>query len=167
MVYHVLRWFSTNLRLSFFVSSYKIFAHCFARNDFQLFSETSGMMPGSADVEKFFARMTFNDVRCGWTERWRHEHIALQNLRSGFVRPHTWCLRVRGLIFSFCAGISHVNPTRNRASRLDLPTVSVFEWQGGESTPMALITGWQKGRRNDPFRQFYFPTKFDKIPRRR
>jgi hypothetical protein len=31
----------------------------------------------------------------------------------------------------------------------------VLFWQGGESTLMALITKWQKGFRNDPFRQLF------------
>ncbi len=30
----------------------------------------------------------------------------------------------------------------------------VLFWQGGESTRTALITRWQNGFRNDPFRQF-------------
>jgi hypothetical protein len=35
-----------------------MFARYFAHNNPELFSETSGMMPNFAGVEKFFARMT-------------------------------------------------------------------------------------------------------------
>jgi hypothetical protein len=31
----------------------------------------------------------------------------------------------------------------------------VLFWQGGESTLTALITRWQKGFRNHPFRQLF------------
>jgi len=44
----------------------------------------------------------------------------------------------------------------NRAWYSDSPRVLSFELKGGESTLMALITRWQKGCRNDPFRQFDF-----------
>jgi hypothetical protein len=43
----------------------QIFAHRVARNNSQLISETSGMMPNFADVEKFFARMTFKASGAG------------------------------------------------------------------------------------------------------
>jgi hypothetical protein len=46
------------LWLLFFALSYKIFARRSARNNSQSFSETSGMMPNFAGVEKFFAHMT-------------------------------------------------------------------------------------------------------------
>src|SRR5208283_2076087 len=59
MVCHPVRWFLPNLWLSSSVSSYKMFACCSAHNNPQSFSETSGMMPNFAGVEKIFAHMTF------------------------------------------------------------------------------------------------------------
>jgi hypothetical protein len=63
--------------MSFFVSSYNNSGRRFARNNSQLFSETSGMMPNSAGVEKFFARMTFKGVRHDWTARRQIERVVL------------------------------------------------------------------------------------------
>jgi hypothetical protein len=53
------RWFLINLWLSFFVSSYKMFVRRSARNNPELISETSDVMPNFAGVEKFFTHMTF------------------------------------------------------------------------------------------------------------
>jgi hypothetical protein len=44
---------------AFFISSYKIFARHSARNNSQMISEASGIMPNFAGFEKFFAHMTF------------------------------------------------------------------------------------------------------------
>ena len=56
---------ATEKQLAYLKLFGKIFARHSARNNSQLISETSGMMPNFAGVEKFFAHMTFKAFGAG------------------------------------------------------------------------------------------------------
>jgi hypothetical protein len=55
---------------------------------------------------------------------------------------------------SFVANKSRLRPAFMRYFASNSAIELALFLQGGESTLTALITKWQKGFRNDPFRQF-------------
>jgi hypothetical protein len=79
--------------------------------------------------------------------------MAFQNRRFGCVQPCSQFLRVPRLTPSFAANVIVEKPDSSLHFISDFAKDWVLFWQGGESTLMALITRWQKGFRNHPFRQ--------------
>ena len=76
-----------------------------------------------------------------------------QNRLFGLVRPSCQFLRVPMLTPSFTANASWESLVFIRYSFSNSASDWGLFWQGYESTLMALITRWQKGFRNHPFRQ--------------
>jgi hypothetical protein len=88
--------------------------------------------------------------------------IVLSNTRSscqnrlfGLVRPNCQFLRVRMLTPSFTANAPWERLVFMRYSVSNSASDWGLFWQGCESTLTALITRWQKGFRNHPFRQIF------------
>src|ERR1039458_2108234 len=81
--------------------------------------------------------------------------MAFQNRRFGCVQLCSQFLRVPRLTPSFAANVIVEKPDSSLYFISDFPKDCVLFWQGGESTLTALITRWQKGCRNHPFRQFF------------
>jgi hypothetical protein len=79
-----------------------------------------------------------------------------QNRLLGLVRQHSQFLSVPKLTPSFTAKFSWARLIFMRYFVSNCPSDWGLFLQGGESTLMALITRWQKGFKNDPFRQLYF-----------
>jgi hypothetical protein len=79
-----------------------------------------------------------------------------QNRLLGLVRQHSQFLSVPKLTPSFAAKFSWARLIFMRYFVSNCPSDWGLFLQGGESTLMALITRWQKGFKNDPFRQFCF-----------
>src|ERR1039458_1408476 len=81
--------------------------------------------------------------------------MAFQKRRLGCVRPCSQFLRVPRLMPSFAAKVSRVRIVFNR----QFLSSSASDWllfcEGGESTLMDLITRWQKGFKNHPFRHLF------------
>ncbi len=82
--------------------------------------------------------------------------MLFQKHRFGFVRAHSQFFSVPVLTFNRPANALRVRPNLNRAFLSDLPNNSLFKLKGYESTLMVLITKWQKGFKNHPFRHIRF-----------
>ena len=80
--------------------------------------------------------------------------MSFQNRRFGCVHPRSQFLSVPKLTPSFVAKLSWLSLIFMRYFVSNSASDWVLFLQGGESTLMALITRWQKGFKNDPFRQF-------------
>jgi hypothetical protein len=78
--------------------------------------------------------------------------MALQNRRLGCVQPRSQFLSVPRLTSSFDAKAVREKPDFSLYFISNSARDWVLFWQGCESTLMALITSWQKGFRNHPFR---------------
>jgi hypothetical protein len=88
----------------------------------------------------------------GWIIVLSNTRKFRQNRLFGLVRPSCQFLRVPVLMPSFTANAAWERLVFMRYFVSNSASEWVLFWQGCESTLTALITRWQKGFRNHPFR---------------
>ena len=88
------------------------------------------------------------------------DRSSAQCFLAGNVKPRSQFWYVRKLTLSLAARVCWVMSSFNRLANKDLESGNPSISRGGESTLTDLITRWQKGCINHPFRQHHFQPMF-------